>query len=123
MRFEGGLAWTTISQKERAEIGYLGDSSAGLVNLLADIEEAAIGVVMMEVEDDVIRVGFRCYPPYNVSKLALNLGGGGHPLAAGCTLTGSLAKAESLVVELSKQEIQQQLMVSAESNHHWGEPQ
>jgi nanoRNase/pAp phosphatase (c-di-AMP/oligoRNAs hydrolase) len=38
----------------------------------------------------------------------VNLGGGGHPLAAGCTLEGPLAKAEELVVQLSKEEIRQQ---------------
>jgi nanoRNase/pAp phosphatase (c-di-AMP/oligoRNAs hydrolase) len=44
-----------------------------------------------------------------VSELAANLGGGGHPLAAGCKLDGPLAKAESLVVQLSKEAIRQQM--------------
>ena len=46
----------------------------------------------------------------NVAEIAMNLGGGGHPLAAGCKLDGPLAKAESLVVELSKEAIAQQQM-------------
>ena len=48
------------------------------------------------------------YPPYSVSELALNLGGGGHPLAAGCSLDGPLDKAEALVVAMSKETIRQQ---------------
>jgi nanoRNase/pAp phosphatase (c-di-AMP/oligoRNAs hydrolase) len=36
------------------------------------------------------------------------LGGGGHPLAAGCNLPGPLADAESLVVKMSKETIRQQ---------------
>jgi nanoRNase/pAp phosphatase (c-di-AMP/oligoRNAs hydrolase) len=56
-----------------------------------------------------VHVGFRCPPTYNVSELADNLGGGVHPLAAGCKLDGPLAKAESLVVQLSKDAISQQM--------------
>jgi phosphoesterase RecJ-like protein len=75
---------------------------------MADIEQAAVGVVLMEADDGTIRVGFRCRPPYNVSEVALNLGGGGHALAAGCTLPGPLAKAESMVVAMTKDSIRQQ---------------
>jgi nanoRNase/pAp phosphatase (c-di-AMP/oligoRNAs hydrolase) len=38
----------------------------------------------------------------------MNLGGGGHPLAAGCTLEGPLSKAESLVIGMTKDAIRQQ---------------
>ena len=108
MKMDGGLFWTSISNEERDAIGYPNASTAGLVNLMADIEEAAVGVVLMEADDGTVRVGFRCRPPYNVSEVALNLGGGGHALAAGCTLPGPLAKAEVLVVALTKDSIRQQ---------------
>lgn len=105
MRLENGLLWTTISQAEREATGHATASSAGLVNLLGDAMEAAIAAVLMEQDDSKVYVGFRCRPPYSVSELALSLGGGGHHLAAGCTLDGPLAKAESLVVDLAKEAI------------------
>ncbi|MCA9975313.1 MAG: bifunctional oligoribonuclease/PAP phosphatase NrnA [Anaerolineales bacterium] len=108
MRMESRLVWTSISKEELGTINYTSSSSAGLVNMLADVEEAVMGVVLMEKRDGSIRVGFRCRPPYSVSELALNLGGGGHPLAAGCTLDGPLAQAESLVVDMCKEVIRQQ---------------
>ncbi len=108
MRLEDGLLWTTITNQERVNAGHLGTGSAGLVNLLADAEQAVIGAVLLEYDDGSIYVGFRCRPPYSVSDLALNLGGGGHPLAAGCNLPGPLVDAERLVVEMSKEAIRQQ---------------
>lgn len=102
-----GLLWTSVSREERRAIGHVGSSSGGLVNMLANADEAAMSAVLLEDEDRVY-VGFRCRPPYNVAELALNLGGGGHPLAAGCTLEGSLSEAESLVVTMSCDAIRQQ---------------
>lgn len=111
MRMEGGLVWASISKQDLSAINYTSSSSAGLVNMLADVEEAAIGAVLMEMRDGSIRVGFRCRAPYSVSELALNLGGGGHPLAAGCTLDGPLEQAESLVVDMCREVIRQQSAV------------
>lgn len=108
MKLEDGLIWTSISYQEQKAIEYVSSGTTGLVNLLADVEQAAISAVLMEMSDGTVRVGFRCRPPYSVAELALNLGGGGHPLAAGCTLPGPLAKVEELVVQLSKEEIRQQ---------------
>lgn len=102
-----GVLWTSISNEERKEIGYVGASSGGLVNMMANVDEAAMSAVLLE-DDGRVYVGFRCRPPYNVAELALNLGGGGHPLAAGCTLEGSLREAESLVVSMSCETIRQQ---------------
>lgn len=107
-RLESGLIWTSISKRDLGAIHYTSSGSAGLVNLLANVDEAVMSAVLMEMQDGSIRVGLRCRPPYSVSELAVNLGGGGHPLAAGCTLDGPLARAESLVVDMCKEMIQQQ---------------
>lgn len=108
MKMEEGFIWTTITQAQRKAASYNGASSNGLTNMLADVDEAAIGAVIMEMEEGVVRVGFRCRPPYDVATLAQNLGGGGHPLASGCTLSGSLAEVEQLVVDMAKAAIRQQ---------------
>lgn len=104
---DAGLLWTSITHEERRAIGHVGTGSGGLVNMLANVDEAAMSAVLLEDEDRVY-VGFRCRPPFNVAELALNLGGGGHPLAAGCTLEGSLDEAQSLVVNMAREAIQRQ---------------
>jgi bifunctional oligoribonuclease and PAP phosphatase NrnA len=108
MRLEDGLIWTKINNVQREAIGYNNSSTGGLVNFLGNVNQAAISAVLLEMDDGTVRVGFRCDPPYSVSELALNLGGGGHPLAAGCSLDGPLDKAEALVVAMGKETIRQQ---------------
>ncbi len=102
-----GVLWTSITNEQRKSIGYLGTSSGGLVNMMANVDEAAMSAVLLE-DDQHVYVGFRCRPPYNVAELAVNLGGGGHPLAAGCTLARPLREAESLVVGMACDAIRQQ---------------
>jgi phosphoesterase RecJ-like protein len=108
MKLERGLIWASLSREELKALGHTSSSSGGLVNLMSDVDQAAISAVLLEMPDGTIQVGFRCHPPYSVSELALNLGGGGHPLAAGCNLPGPLAAAELLVVKMSKEAISQQ---------------
>lgn len=108
MRMEDGLLWTSISNGEREAAGHQGGSSFGLGNMMADVYQAKLSAVMLERADGRVSVGFRCRPPYSVSELAISLGGGGHHLAAGCTVEGPLAEVVSLVVEKSKESIRQQ---------------
>ena len=108
MRMEDDILWTTISNDERLEAGHDGTSSFGLGNMMADVNQATMSAVLLELADGRVSVGFRCRLPYSVSELALSLGGGGHNLAAGCTLDGPLEEAEALVVARSKETIRQQ---------------
>ena len=108
MKLDGGVIWTTISKAERHEIGQTTAGSSGLGNLMADVDQALMSAVLTETDDDYVTVSFRCRPPYSVSGLAKDLGGGGHHLAAGCTLAGSLDEIESLIVTRSIDSINEQ---------------
>lgn len=99
MNMRNGFFWTTISRQEQIQIGFEGTGTNGLVNILANIDVAIAGAALLEMPDGSVRVGFRCRPPYNVSDVATELGGGGHPLASGCSMAGPLADAEMRVVE------------------------
>ena len=108
MKLEDGLLWTSISSRERESTGHAGTSSFGLGNMMANVYQAAMSAVLLEMADGRVSVGFRCRPPYSVSELAGSLGGGGHHLAAGCTLDGPLKRAEALVVARGKESIRLQ---------------
>ena len=108
MHLKKGLLWTAITNQERKAVNFRSNSSVGLVNLLADVDGVSMGAVLMEMDDSTVKVGLRCRPPYDVSAVAAALGGGGHPLAAGCTLTGSLAEAETLLVRSCQDAIARQ---------------
>ncbi len=108
MQMDNGLLWTSINNAERHALEFRGNSSQGLVNILADVEEASMGAVLMEMDDGSVKVGLRCRPPFDVSEVAVSLGGGGHKLASGCTLDGPLEEAEKLLVDRCKAAIQRQ---------------
>lgn len=108
MHFEEGLLWTSISSSEREEVGRLDSSSMGLSNLLVEVYKVSVSAVLVETSDGRVSVSFRCRPPYSVSELARGLGGGGHHLAAGCTVDGPLEKAVALVISRSKESMRQQ---------------
>jgi phosphoesterase RecJ-like protein len=108
MHFDDGLIWTAITSQERQEAGYRSSSGVGLTNLLADVEEAVMAAVLMEAEDGTVKVSLRCQPPYDVSEIAVKLGGGGHPLASGCTLPGPLPEAEAIIIQNCKEAIERQ---------------
>ncbi len=113
LKLEEGLLWTSVDNADRVKAGYEENSSSGLSNLLSDVLEVAISAVLLELGDGRVKVGFRCRPPFTVSDLAKSLGGGGHDLAAGCTLEGSLQDVESLVIGKAKETIRQQRLAQA----------
>ena len=108
MRLEDGVIWTTINNQDRVETGHNGTSSFGLGNMMANVYQARMSAVIMELDDGRVSVGFRSRPPYSVSELAADLGGGGHHQAAGCTIDGPLDQAVARVVSKSKEIIRKQ---------------
>ena len=82
--------------RQRWSLGEDGDS--GLTNFLSGVREAVIVVVFTERDNGTIDVGMRASPGQDVAQVALRLGGGGHPQAAGCTIEGSLSAAKEQVL-------------------------
>jgi len=71
--------------------------TSNLVGALGDIEEIKAWVFFIE-EDDVIRVRIRSKGPI-INELAAKYNGGGHPLAAGASVT-SWEEADQLISDL-----------------------
>ena len=103
LKLEGRILSSEITQNMRREAGYDQDGDAGLVNFMNTTNEADIAVVFSELEDGQINVSIRSSMGYDVSKVALQLGGGGHAQAAGCTLPGPLEDAKARVLPLLSQ--------------------
>ena len=99
-RLDGYVLWAEVTRAMRAAAGITSDDDGGLVSQLINTAEARVAVVFNELADGEIEVDFRSRPGYDVAAVALSLGGGGHPQAAGCKLTGNLAEAEARVLPL-----------------------
>ena len=78
----------------RRVVGYSGNGDAGLASFLISADDADVAVVFVEGEDGCVEVGLRAVPGFDVAQVALQHGGGGHTLAAGCTLPGPMEEAQ-----------------------------
>ena len=90
LKLDKGLAWTTfpVNVKDKLDIDDFYDLDLG--NLLSRVAEANLIAAFIEMRDNTIKVSMRARPGYNVADIAMKLGGGGHKLAAGFTMTGPL---------------------------------
>jgi phosphoesterase RecJ-like protein len=100
---ENGLVWTVITLEDRKEAKYTGRDDADLTNVLSSIEGSDVAILFNEQKDDKVKVSWRSNPPYDVSWVAQQFGGGGHPPAAGADMDGSLEEVEAEVLKFTKQ--------------------
>jgi len=61
--------------------------------------------VFTEMPDGKVECSFRALPGYDVAQIAFDLGGGGHPPAAGCTTDGDLPGVRRRVVTMLQEEV------------------
>jgi phosphoesterase RecJ-like protein len=77
----------------------------GLVSFILGADEAKIAAVFTEMPDGKVECSFRALPGYDVAQIAFDLGGGGHPPAAGCTTDGDLPGVRRRVVTMLQEEV------------------
>lgn len=98
---EDGLVWTTLSLSDRQQAQYPGNDDADLVNVLSSVE-TNVALIFIEQKHDHIKVSWRARPGYDVSKIALQFGGGGHAAAAGADIAGTLDSVQRDVLEATR---------------------
>lgn len=87
-----------------AESGASMADTEGFVNVATSVEGVRFVVFLKEREDGRWRVSLRAKGDGDVQSVAARRGGGGHRLAAGCTLDGSREEAlEGLLLDLAVQ--------------------
>lgn len=107
-QMEDGLVWACITRKLRRETGTREERGDGnLVGTLITAMEARIAAVFVENPDGSIEIGLRSAPGYDVSQVAFEFGGGGHPAAAGCTIPGPMRDAVNRVLPRLRQVIRE----------------
>ncbi len=108
LRLEERIIWTAIPQTMRARCNRVEQSDSGLANFMVGAVEADVALILTERADGLVDVGMRAAPGFDVAQVALALGGGGHPRAAGCTLALPLEAASQQVLAALKAALAQQ---------------
>lgn len=104
---EHGIISAVITQETLKKVNLPEPTDAGLISFLISTNESRVAVVFKEVADGRIELSFRSKPGYDVSQVALSLGGGGHKQASGATIDGPLEAATERVMPLLRQVVEQ----------------
>ena len=102
MRFEAGgkVASFSLSLKVAAELGVKPEDNEGLIDHLRAIHGVIVAVFFEELIDGKVRVSMRSKSEdVDVSAICQKFGGGGHKLAAGARVRGTLAEVEQRLVQ------------------------
>jgi phosphoesterase RecJ-like protein len=102
MRFAGNdqIASFSLSVKLAAQLGVKPEDNEGLIDHLRAIRGVVVAVFFEELADGKVRVSMRSKSDaVDVCAICTKFGGGGHKLAAGARIRGSLAEVEKRVLE------------------------
>lgn len=102
MRFEadGRVASFSLSLKAADELGVIPEDNEGLIDHLRAVEGVVVAVFFEELPDGKVRVSMRSKSEAaDVSAICIRFGGGGHKLAAGARLRGTLPEVEERILE------------------------
>jgi len=102
MRFEHGgrIASFSLSARTATELGVLPEDNEGLIDQLRAIRGVIVAVFFEELAEGKVRVSMRSKSDaVDVCAICQKFGGGGHTLAAGARVRGTLAEVEKRVLE------------------------
>ena len=102
MRFDANdrVASFSLSLATAKKLGVLPEDNEGLIDHLRAIRGVIVAVFFEELADGRVRVSMRSKTEkVNVCAICEKFGGGGHVLAAGARVRGSLAEVERRVLE------------------------
>src|SRR6185369_3549327 len=106
MRFSecGRIAMFSLSLKTAAELGVVPEDNEGLIDHLRAVQGVIVAVFFEELSDGKVRVSMRSKDErVDVCAICQKFGGGGHTLAAGARVRGTLAEVEEKVVEETRE--------------------
>ncbi len=95
----GKVAHTDIRRNDYEATGATPHDTENIVNYTRSIEGVEVGVIFMEQPRGGVKVSFRSRASVDVARIAAQFGGGGHRLASGATVEGSLDEARARVLQ------------------------
>ena len=99
---DGRIAWAFLTEAMLEQAHALREDNEGIVNYLQEIE-GVVFAVLAEERGSETKLSMRSAPTLDVAKhVAVPLGGGGHPCAAGATVKLPMEAAAQRALELAR---------------------
>ena len=104
IRWNGPIIWTEMTREGFDQCGAEMVEAEGIVNFLAGTQGSRVAVILYQDED---RKGWRVSlrgleKNLDVSAIAANFGGGGHPLAAGAHVEGGEEEKRAFIQKVAE---------------------
>ena len=96
-----GISYLTL--EDIRSCGATNEDTEGIIDSIRDVDTVEVAAMLRESEDGLIRVSLRGKSCADVSKIATRFGGGGHRLAAGCTLQPPVERAAEEILDAAKE--------------------
>jgi len=102
------VASFALSAETAARLGVLPEDNEGLIDYIRAIDGVVAAAFFEELGDGRVRISLRSKSPkIDVAKVCGLFGGGGHRLAAGARIAGSLAEVQEKVLQALDHEFDQ----------------
>ena len=103
---DGKIAYAHITESMFREAGARREHTENLIDFIRVINDVRIAALITQEREDHFKISFRSGNSVSVNTVASMLGGGGHPRAAGASLTGTLEDVTARVLEAAEAHIQ-----------------
>ncbi|MEW6172211.1 MAG: bifunctional oligoribonuclease/PAP phosphatase NrnA [Bacillota bacterium] len=95
----GRIGWFTLNLATANHLQVEDEHIDGVVNYARQVRGVEIALLFREVDGGYVKVSFRSKNYVDVSKLAAEFGGGGHPRAAGALVKGKIDEIRKAVLD------------------------
>ncbi|HSV74823.1 MAG TPA: bifunctional oligoribonuclease/PAP phosphatase NrnA [Chthonomonadales bacterium] len=101
--YGGAVAWSVLGADVFRSLGATDEDTEGIVNHVRALRGTQVGLFFREVPGEQVRISLRSREGYDVQRVAAAFGGGGHTLAAGCSVDPPLDTAiQRVLAEVSR---------------------
>lgn len=91
------LSYVTEADFEDSNSEY--KDSEGLISHMTSMDGIKVSILLKQMDKDTYKTSLRSTKEYDISKLALANGGGGHKQAAGCKFKGEIADIKKKIIK------------------------
>ncbi len=97
---DGKISVATVTLDMMEKAGATEDDCDDLAGLAGRAEDSVVSITIKEQEDGSCRISVRSNPEVSSSDICAVFGGGGHAMAAGCTIMGTPQIAKELLIQV-----------------------